>query len=168
MASGADKTSMGRWVWTLLSGKNSVKLRVISGYQPNLDYNDRRGTVFSQQEQYLRSHNNNRNPQRAFVKDLEAQLDLWMREGNLIIIGLDANDNVQTGPVNAMLRSQGLVEVHSNQHPHLPTRATCNKNTRATLVDGIWSSPSLKCSAVGYLGFGEIVIGQNRSLFDLG
>jgi hypothetical protein len=53
-----------------------------------------------------------------------------MTARNLIIIGLDANDNVRTGPVNAMLRSRGLVEVHSAQHPHLAPRATCNKNTR--------------------------------------
>jgi hypothetical protein len=74
---------------------------------------------------------NSRDPsiQRAFAKDLEAQLDIWMTASNLIIIGLDANDNVRTGPVNAMLRSTGLVEVHSTQHPHLPPRATDNKNT---------------------------------------
>jgi hypothetical protein len=32
-------------------------------------------------------------------------LDLWMTAGNLIIIGLNANNNVQTGPVNAILQS---------------------------------------------------------------
>jgi hypothetical protein len=101
------------------SGKNNIKLCVLRGYQPNPDSNDCPGTVFSQQERHLRSQNDDRDPPRAFIKDLEAQLDLWMTAGNLIIIGLDANDNVRTGPVNAMLQSRGLVEVHSAQHPHL-------------------------------------------------
>jgi hypothetical protein len=79
---------------------------------------------------------------------------------NLIIIGLDANGKVWTGPVNAMPRSRGLVDVHSAQHPHLPPRATCNKNTQAIPVDGRWASPSLDCSSAGYLGFGEIMIGK--------
>jgi hypothetical protein len=33
-ASGADESGMGRWVWTLFAGKNNIKLRVLSGYQP--------------------------------------------------------------------------------------------------------------------------------------
>jgi hypothetical protein len=83
-----------------------------------------------------------------------------MTASNLIIIGLDANDNVRTGPVNAMLKSRGLVEVHSAQHSHLPSRATCNKNTQDIPVNRIWASPSLDCSSTGYLGFGEIIIGK--------
>jgi hypothetical protein len=133
---------------------------VLSGYRPNPDSNDRPGTVFSQQERHLRSKHDDRDPQRTFIKDLEVQLDLWMTAGNLIIIGLDANDNVRTGPVSAMLRSKGLVEVHSAQHPQLPPRATCNKNTQDIPVDGIWASPSLECSSAGYLGLGEIIIGK--------
>jgi hypothetical protein len=101
-ASGADGSGMGRWVWTLFAGKNNIKLRMSSGYRPNPDSNDRPGTVFSQQERHLRSQNDDRVPRRAFIKDLEAQLDLWMTAGNLIIIGLDANDNVRTRPVNRL------------------------------------------------------------------
>jgi hypothetical protein len=84
-----------------------------------------------------------------------------MTAGNLIIIGMDANDNVRTGTINAMLRSQGLLDVHATRHPHLPTVATCNKNTQGIPVDGIWaSSPSLDCLAADYYGFGELVIGK--------
>jgi hypothetical protein len=30
--SGADESGMGRWVWTLFTGRSNIKLRVISGY----------------------------------------------------------------------------------------------------------------------------------------
>jgi hypothetical protein len=83
-----------------------------------------------------------------------------MTAGNLIIIGLDANGNVRTGPINAMLRSRGLVQVDYAQNPHLPPRTTCNKSTQEIPVDGIWVSPSLDCLSAGYLGFGEIIIGK--------
>jgi hypothetical protein len=83
-----------------------------------------------------------------------------MNEGNLIIIGLDANGNVCTGKVNVMLRNRGLLDIHVVQHLHLTTGTTCNKNTQAIPVNGIWTSPSLECSAAGYYGFGELIIGK--------
>jgi hypothetical protein len=101
--SGSDETGMGRWVWTLYAGRNNMQLRVISGYRPNPDHHDRPGTVYSQQERYLRSIQDNPDPRRAFIKDLETGLKKWMNERNLILIGMDANDNVRTGEVNAML-----------------------------------------------------------------
>jgi hypothetical protein len=159
-SSGADESGMGRWVWTLFAGKNNTKLRVISGYRPNPDSMDRPGSVYSQQERRLSTLKDDRNPRRAFIQDLKTQIDLWIIEGNLLIIGLDANDNVRTGDVNAMLRSRGLLDVHAARHPHLPTEATCNKNTRRIPVDGIWASPSLECTAAGYHAFGEVVIGK--------
>jgi hypothetical protein len=158
--SGADESGMGRWVWTLYAGRNNKKLRLISGYRANPDPTDRTGSVYSQQERYLRSINDNRNPRRAFIKDLETQLTKWLAEGNLIIIGLDANDNVRTGEVNAMLRNQGILDVHATQHPHLATESTCNKNSQSIPVDGIWASPSLECTAAGYFGYGEVIVGK--------
>jgi hypothetical protein len=131
---------MRRWIWTLFAGKNNIKLCVLSRYQHNPDSNDRPGTVFSQKERHLQSQNDDRNPRRAFIKDLEAQLDLWMTAGNLIIIGLDANDN-GIEPVNTMLRGRSWVEVHSALHPRLPPRATCNNNTQDIPVNRIWTTP---------------------------
>ena len=160
LESGSDETGLGRWVWTLFAGRNDTRLRVISGYRPNPDPSDKTSSVYSQQERYLRSINDDRNPRRAFVKDLQAALETWQAEGNLFIIGLDANDNVRTGDVNAMLRSMGLIDVHCDKHPHLTTTATCNKNQRGIPVDGIWASPSLDCISAGYYGFGELVIGK--------
>jgi hypothetical protein len=78
--SGADETGMGRWVWTLFAGRNQTQLRVISGYRPNPDHSDRPGTVYSQQEKHLTSIRDKRNPRRAFIKDLEKQLDKWMND----------------------------------------------------------------------------------------
>ena len=160
LKSGQDPSGLGRWAWTLFAGRNNTKLRVISGYRPNPDPTDSTGSVYSQQERHLRSIKDDRNPRRAFVKDLYKELLAWSAEGNLFLIGLDANDNIRTGDVNAMLRSLGIVDVHHKQHPHLLPTATCNKNTQPIPVDGIWASPSLDCVAAGYYGFGELVMGK--------
>jgi hypothetical protein len=101
-----------------------------------------------------------RNPRRAFIEDLGEQVDLWITEGNLLLIGLDANDNVRTGDVNAMLHIKGLTDVHAAKHPRLQTVTTSNKNQRGTPVDGIRVSTALECSGAGYCGFGELVIGK--------
>ena len=159
---------MGRWTWTLYMGKNDTKLRVISGYRPNPDYTDRPGSVYSQQERSLREREDDRNPRKAFTQDLATDLDAWTSAGNLIIIGMDANDNVRNGEVNTMLRNRGFVEVHAARHPQLPTASTCNKNTRNIPVDGIWASPSLDCLAAGYYGYGRADNWQDRSPHDLG
>ena len=160
LGSGEDESGLGRWVWTLFAGRNHTKLRIISGYRPNPDSSDKTGSVYSQHERHLRSIQDDRNPRRAFISDLKDALETWADEGNLFIIGLDANDNVRTGDVNAMLRSMGLVDVHHFRHPHLPPTSTCNKNTQSVPVDGIWASPSLECCAAGYYGFGELIIGK--------
>jgi hypothetical protein len=61
IASGADTSGLGRWVWTLLAGKNNIKLRVISRYRPNPDATDRTGTVYSQHERHLRKSKTSEN-----------------------------------------------------------------------------------------------------------
>ena len=157
-ASGKDTSGLGCWVWTLFAGRNQTKLRIISRYRPNPDVANRTGLVYYQHERYLRSIQDDRNPRRAFVSDLKKELEKWSNEGNLFIIGIDANDNVRTGDVNAMLRSIGLVDVHHSQHPHLQPASTCNKNTQSVPVDGIWASPSIECQAAGYYGFGKLVM----------
>jgi hypothetical protein len=161
LESGADPSGLGRWVWTLFAGRNNTKLRVLSGYRPNPDSSDSTGSVYSQHERYLRSIKDDRNPRRAFIKDLQKALIAWSTEGNLFLIGLDANDNVRTGDVTAMLRNLGLIDVHHTQHPHLPPVATCHKNHQNIPVDGIWASPSLDCVAAGYYGFGELLMGKS-------
>ena len=83
LASGCDESGLGRWVWTLLAGKNQTKLRIISGYRPNPDSSDRTGSVFSQQERHLRNIHDDRNPRRAYVKDQQTALTIWSTEGNL-------------------------------------------------------------------------------------
>ena len=129
---------------------------MISGYRPNPDSSNRTGSVYSQHERYLSSIHENRNPRRAFIKDLQEALEQWQSEGDLFIIGLDVNDKVCSGDVNSMLWTLGLIDVHHSKHPHIPTMATCNKNNQDIPVDGIWASPLIDCTAAGYYRFGEL------------
>jgi hypothetical protein len=61
-------------------------------YRPNPDTQDKTGSVYSQPERHLQHIKDDRNSRRAFIKDLEKSIDQWMEDGNLLIIGLDAND----------------------------------------------------------------------------
>ena len=66
-----DEKGLERWVSTLLNGKNR-KTRVVAIYRPNKGGNQ--STVFSQQERYLESINDKRDPLTAFDEDLEGKI----------------------------------------------------------------------------------------------
>ena len=79
VAQGQDETGLGRWIWTLLRGRQGIKVRIISGYRPVEDTSNRPFTVHSQHEHYFNEIANprgHRNPRTAFYEDL----DLSVRE----------------------------------------------------------------------------------------
>jgi hypothetical protein len=156
---GQDPTNLGRWIWTLLRGRQGIQVRIISGYRPIEDNTNRPYTVFSQQEHYFNTiaiPSSYRNPRRAFYEDLDVCMRQWIDAGDLIILGLDANEDVHTGETREWITSWGLADVLATMHPHLDRVATCSKNHSCVPIDGFWASPSLQIEASGMTGFGEL------------
>jgi hypothetical protein len=151
-AKGEDPHGLGRWTWTLLSGRR--------GYRPVPDPSNKPTTVFSQQEKYFYDQGNARNPRQAFIDDLTEQITKWKEEGNLIILGLDLNDNDWTSTAAQAIESWGLINVHTTHHPDLPTVATCNKNQSNIPIDGMWCSPGIEIISAGMAGFRSPDLGK--------
>ena len=101
--SGEDASGLGRWVWTSYKGKNNSILRIVSIYRPVRDTNANPGTVYSQQEAYLLQHNDDRCPRKALLDDLRLILEEWITQGNNIIVGMDANENVRIGDTHRLM-----------------------------------------------------------------
>lgn len=156
--SGIDPTNLGRWTWTLFRGKQGITFRIICGYRPCRDYSDNAGTVYSQHEQYLHEQNDLRDPRHAFFEDLDTAILPWIAQGDIIILGLDANEFVRQGLPAFYADKWGLVDAHAQQHPTLPLAATHDTNLKNEPVDGLWISPGIHCHRVGMTGFGEIDI----------
>ena len=53
ITSGKDITGLGRWIWTLLQGRQGIQVRLISGYRPIEDKSNRPHSVYSQHEYYF-------------------------------------------------------------------------------------------------------------------
>ncbi len=47
-------------------------------------------------------------PRLAFLDDLEKEIVQWRNEGNLIILGIDLNDNTWTSPAAQRIEQWGL------------------------------------------------------------
>jgi exonuclease III len=159
-AKGEDPQGLGRWTWALLSGRRGIKARIISGYRPVKDQSNKTATVFSQHEQYFYDQGAARNPRQAFLDDLGDQIKKWKADGNLIILGLDLNDNAWNSAAAQTIESWGLLNVHTSHHPELPPTATCNKNRSNTPIDGIWCSPGIEIDSAGMTGFGSPDLGK--------
>ena len=91
---GEDPSGLGRWAWHKYRGKDNLTLRVVSAYRPNGPGMGGTHTVYAQHLRHLLSTKDDRDPRVAFCEDLKAQLSSWIEEGNQIIVGLDANDDL--------------------------------------------------------------------------
>jgi hypothetical protein len=115
--------------------------------------------VFSQHEYYFNEIANPtgyRNPRDAFYEDLDVWINKWTEDGDQIILGLDANEDIHTGKTLEWTSQWGLIDVMATTHPQRPRTATCNKNYNNIPIDGIWCSPSLVIHSAGMTGFGEL------------
>jgi len=65
-------------------------------------------SVNRQQTRRLRTIDDTRTPRDALIEDLRKAVKQWIEDGEHLIIGMDANEDVRTGKLTKMLREQGL------------------------------------------------------------
>ena len=118
--------------------------------------------VYNQHRRQLQCTGDPRDPTTAFTEDLCSQLLQWQDRGDVIILALDGNQNLHTGPIARMLATVGLFDVQHTMHPDTPCVPTYKggKNT----IDGIFASSSLIIGNSGWLAFGEN-IGDHQVLW---
>jgi hypothetical protein len=135
-----DQSGMGRWSSIQLRGKNKTSIRLIAAYRCMKNINGPL-SVWNQQRFILDSINRAEDPIHAFDHDLINSIKTWIELGDQIILGIDVNDDVRTGPLSRRHPLDcGLQEVMFRQHgPNLP-------NTYAhgsAPIDGLFVSHSL-------------------------
>jgi hypothetical protein len=89
----------------------------------------------------------------AFCEDLKTQLSLWIKVGDQIIVGLDANNDLQNGPVHMMLTSLNMKDAIRSHYPSWPTATTCNSSTMGKPIDGLYTTCDIQMQAGGYHPF---------------
>jgi hypothetical protein len=91
---GKDKTGLGRWSVMTLKGEE-VQTRVVCSYNPCYNKNPNSSTSYQQHHRYIITMKGNlTSPRTKFREHLVAQLKKWHKEGNRLIVCLDANKHI--------------------------------------------------------------------------
>ena len=123
---GKDPTGLGRWVWIRIQGKEGHTTRIVSAYRPC--QSDGAGSVFRQHQRVLSASGDHRTPLVAFREDLRAEILAWKTDGDHLVIGMDANEDVRSGEINTLFQRLGLhdaiLDLHAGTSPPPLTIAT--------------------------------------------
>jgi hypothetical protein len=112
-------------------------------------------TVYAQHLRQLLHDKDDRDPRVAFCEDLKAQLSLLIKEGDQIIVGLDANNHLRQGLVNTMFSSLNMKDAIRDHYPSWTSAATCNSSADGKPIDGLYIKAGIELQAGGYQLFDE-------------
>jgi hypothetical protein len=104
---GKDAHTLGQCAWMLLQGRHGRHTHMVSVHWPYKNMATR-GTVYNQQLHYWRDNNKFECPLEIFDEQLEEEIKAWLLLGDHLMIGIDANEDVRTGTVAAMMRRLDL------------------------------------------------------------
>ena len=122
-------------------------------------------TVNQQHQRYLTTKKRNNEPREALYKDLFEEILLWKEEGNQLIIGMDANEDVRTGATAEFFLAAGMQEAILDWHKESSPPATYNRNNSRQPIDGLWVTPGLTAIAAGYKAFGKACPSDHQALW---
>ena len=161
---GCDETGLGRWSWMIFEGKKQWKTRIFSVYLPITS--KQMASVYQQHKRYYMHKNVNVCPRKQLLKELTLIIQKCQRNGENIIVCIDANDNLlkDSSQVNTTFKVKcGLQEILRTLHPQTSPPPTNQRGSKP--IDSIFVSPALNNACRGgWLKFGS-GIGDHRPLY---
>ncbi len=102
--SGWDDLGLGQWMHMKFKGDNNISTRVICGYSPCANKKKDLGTVYQQHCWHLMNTlKDDSCPRAQFHNDLLHQLKRWRKDGERLILCMDANKNIYRGKLGQQL-----------------------------------------------------------------
>jgi hypothetical protein len=127
---GTDPSGLGRWVWQVFQGKDGITTRIYMAYRPCMSQVRQLQTVYAQQKWYFwkRRQPGDKDlcPRVAFLADLQEELQARQLAGERLIVMMDANRDVTSGPVHQMVIALGY-------HPLAQPPPSFSSNTQKGL-----------------------------------
>jgi hypothetical protein len=157
---GDDFCSLGRWCSILFYSDPTHRTRFVAAYNVGRQSPKGLKTIYQQQVHHIQTHGLNTSPPRLFLTDFLAQLQVWQRQGDRLLIFMDMNKHVLGGTVGRYLLSMGLVEA---MHQHWGTVEPHIFIGGVDPIDGVWHTPDLEVSALVQLSFHE-GLGDHRTV----
>jgi hypothetical protein len=126
---GVDDTGLGRYCWVVLQGRMKTRVRIVSAYRP-VENNRDVGSVWNQHVRYFRKEQllYNVDPREQMLDELLHAADEWIAAGEVVIIGIDLNQNISDPVLRERFRPVGLTEAISCHHSPSHPPATYNRN----------------------------------------
>jgi hypothetical protein len=193
IGSGMDPHGLGRWSFVMLRGKQDINICIISAYRICDDKYTGPKTAYQQQKRQLSAMFRKQkqittpNPNRQLVLDLQSWISTLQKQGTQIILSLDNNDELKpssgqvimttcdpqkptinphhNGTLDTLIRSTGLIDVLSHQHPASHYPATYNRGRKR--IDLILVSISLLPAVTrsGILPYHSLFQGDHRPCY---
>jgi len=166
---GSDEP-LGRWSYLELAGQHGMRLIVVSTYrvcpQP---FDATTTTVTAQQTRILLQQGvPNPNPREQFITDLIQQITTWRQHHKEVLIGMDANENIDDpqSKIMRLFNETDLIDLHYHRHPAATKPATHQRGSHP--IDIMIGSPLLASTLTHawILPFGEpaLIKGDHRLL----
>ena len=159
---GNDPEGLGRWVCVTLDRKGPSRLRIVSLYNPC--YNSGFFSTWQQQVRRLDKQGRDTDPRNALLADFKLTLYEWLDNGDEIIVCMDANEDVRSGPLSSMLREMGLRDAILDKHGAEDAPATHYRNDQQTPIDAIFTTLEGDLRG-GYLAVDAGLPGDHRTLW---
>ncbi len=133
---------------------------IVSAYQVcKQDCDITTNTAMAQQTRLLLQHvNTSPNPRQQFILDLIAQVKLWRQQGKEVLIGMDANEDVDStkSHISHQFTETDLIDLHHHHHPAQLKLAThkCRTNPIDMIIGSDLFAAAL--TAAWILPFGDL------------
>ena len=142
--SGMDSAGLARWSYMTFSGKEGHVTTIIVGYNPCRTSPSQPSTSYQLQRTYWTvAKRDHTCPRTKFKEDLISQLVTWRLEGRRLILCLDANDNVYTGPLGRALVSHPDLDLREATLTSTGTHLTATHFRGSRPIDAIWTTPDV-------------------------
>ena len=161
---GGDHTGLGRWAWTRLEGSDNIHTRMVSVYRPcEPSGRPGPGTVFEQHRRFFGE--NDLEPRQALLDDLREAIISWQEEGDIIVLGMDANEDTRSRHLCQYFSELNMKNAILDMHKDLSPPATHARNKQREPIDGIWVSKSIDPIASGFLALGTACPSDHMALW---
>jgi hypothetical protein len=135
--SGHDDLGLGRWTYMRFVGEDRIVTRVICGYSPCANIKKDSSTVYQQHRHHLINKlKDDTCPRARFREDLLRQMKQWRKDGERLIMCLDANDPGELERRLTKLDGLGMKEV-VGEFTAWQLRATYFRGSEP--IDGVWT-----------------------------
>ena len=161
MGAGVDEKKLGRWSWMKFRGKNSMSIRVISVYVPNITLQTGSKKVYNQQKHALLAMGISQSVSTVFWSDFWKLIDEVLDNGENIIVAGDWNTDVRDerflNPFSQRNLVPAVIDRHGRNGPE-----TFGGGTNP--IDEIFVSAGIQINRSGYLAHGDS-IGDHRPIW---